>query len=105
MAFIYSAVYSNRNILIEESKTEGNDRILVYSAVEIMDCIIRESKTDTFLGIVQYNGKKASGLLLENGYKVLGVFEACHDERPEMKELGVRVRGRIANGDFNRFEF
>ncbi|KAI5192584.1 hypothetical protein NEMIN01_2097 [Nematocida minor] len=101
----YTALYSHRNALIDESESEGINRIIVYSAAEILDHVLRERKTDLFLRIVEYNGKKVSACVLENGYKVFAVFHSTEDEREEMKRLREIFREKVVRGEFNAFEF
>lgn len=101
----YTALYTHKNALVYESASEGLNRIIVYSAAEIVDCIITERKTDLFLGVIEYNGQKVSAYVLENGFKVFGVFGACEDEREEMKGLGKIFREKVVKGEFNPFEF
>lgn len=105
MSCIYRAVYTNKNILVDEAGEEKINRVLVYSAVEILEYIIQESKSDTFYSIVEYNGSKVSGIILENGYKVLGVFQSSEDERARIKEIATKARSKVLKGEFNRFEF
>lgn len=102
---IYTALYSYENVLLYESSNEGLNRIIVYSATEIVDYIIRERKTDVFLNVVKYNGKKVSAYILENGFKVFAVFDYSEDEKKEMQIISNAFRESVLKGEFNRFEF
>ncbi|KAI5165201.1 hypothetical protein NEAUS04_2457 [Nematocida ausubeli] len=105
MPSLYTAVYSHRNDLLYESETEGINRMLVHSAVEIMDYGTRGAKKDLFIKIVEYNGRKVSGVLLENGYKVMCVFASEENEVQEIQEAASMFRQKVLQGEFNRFEF
>ncbi|EIJ88160.1 hypothetical protein NEPAR06_2093 [Nematocida parisii] len=105
MPSMYTAVYSHKNAMMYESEAAGISRMLVHSAVEIMSCEIKERKEHLFIKIIEYNGLKVSGLLLENGYRVLCVFQSGESEKKEMEEVGNLFRQKVLQGEFNRFEF
>ncbi|OAG29998.1 hypothetical protein NEDG_01545 [Nematocida displodere] len=92
MVFAYVSVYSHRNELIYESQKGGLERILAYSATDILNHLIGESFSTYWPRIIEYNGMRVSGALLPNGYRVLVVGEGSEFEMEGVsKKVSVAV--------------
>ncbi|KAI5179635.1 hypothetical protein NEOKW01_0098 [Nematocida sp. AWRm80] len=73
---MYYALYTHKNILISENSTTGIERHLAYSGTEILGTLINTANIkEKYLRIIEYNQMTVSGILLENGYKLMIVTE------------------------------
>lgn len=100
----YLSVYTHQNRLIYESSSAGTERILAYSATEIVDHLLQQTALDYFPGAVQYNGARVSCAVLPNGYKLFGVFAGqAADQEILLREAG-RVAQAVLDPDYDEFE-
>jgi hypothetical protein len=87
MGLLFTAVYSHKDDLLAESKTDPSRRVrhlmLTYSATDTLRTLMASSDSEYFEGIVKYDGIEVSALLLPNGFKVVGLVEASAGESGE----------------------
>ncbi|KAI5170946.1 hypothetical protein NEFER03_0348 [Nematocida sp. LUAm3] len=77
---MYYALYTHKNSLIYENHEEEGCRVLGYSSTDVIDEVVKRTESKVFYDLVRYNGRSVSGVLLENGYKVIFLGEFSHHE-------------------------
>ncbi|KAI5192567.1 hypothetical protein NECID01_1999 [Nematocida sp. AWRm77] len=102
----YLSMYTHTNTLVYESQGTGTERILAYAATDIAEQLVQQTGQTFFPGVVQYNGVRVSVLVLPNGYRLFGVFEAgVHEKEHLERAAGKAVSLVLGHAYDERGEF